>query len=139
MHVKKRNKKSFQVSQLLEAAAESFYLEQKATFLGSSLLELCLKLLLLPLDLLSTSYFLINDPDPDIQTINGLPTSALVEPGLKTSRRSGNAPPLSPFLAPLVFPPRSESPLVFAVFSDVFQLDSWQHAGNAEGVKIPSA
>lgn len=102
-----------------------FYL---AAARGCTLLRLlffsaAVKLLLFLLALLSTSYSLINDPDPDIQTINWLPASLTVERSLKNSQRYGNTPALSAFLAQLVFPPtRSESLLVFCMFSEVFQL-----------------
>lgn len=81
------------------------------------------KLLLLLLALLSTSYSLISDPHPDIQTINWFPASLKVERSPKNSQRYGNTPILSAFLAHFVFPPTwGESPLVFCRFSDVFQL-----------------
>lgn len=123
----------FVLSQLLKSDSEVFIWKKKQHFWvsvarGCTLLPLlffsaAVKLLLFLLALLSTPYSLINDPDPDIQTINWLPASLTVEWSLKNSQRYGNTPALSAFLAQPVFPPtRSESLLVFCMFSEVFQL-----------------
>ncbi len=114
--------------------------EWEAEFLGLSCSQLpAVERLLFLLALLSTSYSLITDPDPDTQTINWLPASLTVEQSLKSSQRCRNTPAISAFLAQLVFPPTgSESLLVFCTFSDAFQLSlrlrglqSWRLAGPA--------